>query len=89
MDRPRTTIARSETAQWFSPGRLEHTGQRWREDAGARLSLIGVQANDHSMRPGVVRSRQSRSRREYSRSRSPLEIVGEMDNYSKLDTDFS
>src|SRR5262249_37909813 len=40
MDRPRTTIARSETAQRFSPGVLEHTGQRWREDAEARLSVI-------------------------------------------------
>ena len=41
MDRPPTTIARSETAQWFSRGVLEQTGQRWREDAGARLSVIG------------------------------------------------
>jgi len=41
MDRPPTTIARSETAQWFSRGVLEQAGQRWREDAGARLSVIG------------------------------------------------
>src|SRR5215831_6769426 len=41
MDRPRTTIARSETAQWFARGGLEYIGQRWREDAGARLSVIG------------------------------------------------
>jgi len=26
MDRPRTTVARSETAQWFSRGVLERTG---------------------------------------------------------------
>jgi hypothetical protein len=65
MDRPRTTIARSETAQWFSRGVLEHAGRRWREDAGARLSVIGG-PNERSLEAlDVVRSGQSRSRHEY------------------------
>ena len=89
MDRPRTTIARSETAQWFSRGVLEYIGQRWREDAGTRLSVMGVQANDRSKWLDVVRSGQSRSRHEYPDLTAPLEIAGKIGNYIKLDIDFS
>jgi hypothetical protein len=88
MDRPRTTVARSETAQWFSRGVLERTGRRWREDAGARLSVIGG-PNERSLEAArVVRSGQSRSRHEYPDLTAPLEIAGEIGNYIKLDTDF-
>ena len=41
------------------------------------------------MLPEVVRSGQSRSRREYPDLTAPLEIAGEIGNYVKLDTDFS
>jgi len=89
MDRPRTTIARSETAQWFSHGVLEYIGRRWREDAGARLSVIGG-PNERSLEAArVVRSGLRRGRREYPDLTAPLEIAGEIGNYVKLDTDFS
>jgi len=89
MDRPRTTIARSETAQWFSHGVLEYIGRRWREDAGARLSVIGGPNERPLEAVRVVRSGQSRSRREYPDFTAPLEIAGKIGNYVKLDTDFS
>src|SRR5215831_11433631 len=86
MDRPRIAIARSETAQWFSPDGLEHTARRWREDARARLSLIGgpSERSLHAARRCAQRAEPQPSR--VSRSRGPLEIAGEMGNYIKLDT---
>ena len=88
MDRPRTTIARSETAQWLSPDGLERTARRWREDVGARLSLIGGPSEQLLEAARVVRSGQRRNRHEYPDLTAPLEIAGEIGNYIKLDTDF-
>ena len=87
MDRPRTTIARSETAQWFSRGVLEHAGRRSREDAGARLSLIG--GPSERLLEAARRCAQEPQPSRVSRSHGPLEIAGEIGNYIKLDTDFS
>src|SRR5262245_374240 len=89
MDRPPTTIARSETAQWFSRGILEHASRRWREDAGARLSVIGGPSERL-----LEAARRCAQRAEPEPSRvpdltAPLEIAGEIGNYIKLDTHFS
>ena len=88
VDRPRSTIARSETAQWFSRCVLEHTGWRWPEDAGARLSVIGG-PNEQLLEA----ARRCAQRAEPQPPRvfltAPLEIAGEIGNYIKLDTDFS
>jgi hypothetical protein len=89
MDRPPTTIARSETAQWFSRGVLEQAGQRWREDAGARLSVIGGPKRTIARSGSSCVQRLRRSRHEYPDLTAPLEIAGEIGNYVKLDTDFS
>ena len=93
VDRSRTTIARSEMAQWFSCGVLEYIGPRWRKYAGARLSVIDALSERSLKRPDVVRSEQSLAvtivPTATQTSRPPLEIAGEIGNYIKLDTDFS
>jgi len=76
VDRPRSTVARSETAQWFSHDVLEYIGQRWREDARARLSplpgsLVTV-TSPPIMRASLrERARPSPSRRSGARSGNP------------------
>src|SRR5262245_26300686 len=93
MDRPRTTNARSETAQWFARGGLAYIGQRWREDAGARLSVIGgpSERSLETARRCVQRAdpHLSRLSQPLSRiSRPPLEMAGEIGNYIKPDNRF-
>src|SRR5215831_8678903 len=85
MDRPRTTIARSETAQWFSPGVLEHTGRRWREDARARLNVIGGPSERPLEVPRCCAQRAEPQPSRVSRSQGPLEISGEIGNYILAD----
>src|SRR5262249_789302 len=85
MDRPRTTIARSETAQWFSPGVLEHTGRRWREDARARLNVIGGPSESPLEVPRCCAQRAEPQPSRVSRSQGPLEISGEIGNYILAD----
>src|SRR5262249_23652327 len=89
MDRPRTTIARPDTAQWFSRGVLEYTGRRWREDAGARLSQIGGASGRLLEAARVLRRGESRRPHEYLDLTAPLEIAGKIGNHIKLGTDFS
>jgi hypothetical protein len=66
-----------------------------RRPALARRRRSSIERNRRSKRTiarsglDVVRSGQSRGRREYPDLTAPLEIAGEIGNYVKLDTDFS